>query len=70
MSVKRAPEKLIHNWKVDQGLLNMVEMAFRAYYPCLACATHALLGEAPLIVNIRRPDGEIVEKLIKDSRHR
>jgi F420-non-reducing hydrogenase large subunit len=66
MSVKRAAEKLIHNWKVDQGLLNMVEMAFRAYDPCIACATHALLGETPLIVNIRRPDGEIVEKLIRD----
>ncbi|MGA1792045.1 MAG: nickel-dependent hydrogenase large subunit [bacterium] len=70
MSVKRAAEKLIHNWKVDQGLLNMVEMAFRAYDPCLACATHALLGETPLIVNIRRQDGEIVEKLIRDSSHR
>jgi F420-non-reducing hydrogenase large subunit len=45
----------------------MVEMAFRAYDPCIACATHALLGETPLIVNIRRPEGEIVEKLIRDS---
>ncbi len=70
MSVKRAAEKLIHNWKVDQGLLNMVEMAFRAYDPCIACATHALLGETPLIINIRRTDGEIVEKLIRDSSHR
>jgi F420-non-reducing hydrogenase large subunit len=57
MSVKRAAEKLIHNWKVDQGLLNMVEMAFRAYDPCLACATHALLEETPLIVNIRNRTG-------------
>ena len=49
MSLKCAAEKLINNWKVDQGLLNMVEMAFRACAPCIACATHALMG-APLIV--------------------
>ncbi|NHV97010.1 MAG: Ni/Fe hydrogenase subunit alpha, partial [Thaumarchaeota archaeon] len=37
---------------VNDGLLNMVEMAFRPYDPCLACGTHALLGQMPLEVNI------------------
>ena len=36
-------------------MLNMVEMAFRAYDPCLGCATHALPGKMPLIVGIRDP---------------
>ncbi len=51
-SIKRAAEKLIRNGKPEQGLLNMVEMAFRAYDPCLACATHALPGRTPLVVTI------------------
>jgi F420-non-reducing hydrogenase large subunit len=63
MSVKKAAQSLIKNWKVDQGLLNMVEMAFRAYDPCLACATHTLPGHMPLEVIIHDPKGEIVTRL-------
>jgi len=36
----------------DQGILNMVEMAFRAFDPCYSCATHSLPGEMPLEVQI------------------
>jgi F420-non-reducing hydrogenase large subunit len=61
MSVKKAAEGLIHKGKVNQGLLNMVEMAFRAYDPCFGCATHTLPGQMPLEVVLRAPDGEIVE---------
>ena len=57
MSVARAAKGLIKNGKVNDGLLNMVEMAFRAYDPCMACATHAL-GKTPLIVTLRDPSGE------------
>jgi len=54
MSVKRAAEKLIKNWKVDDGILNRIEMAFRAYDPCFACATHTLPGpHAPRGKDIR-----------------
>lgn len=63
MSVKKAAQSLIKNWKVNQGLLNMVEMAFRAYDPCLACATHSLPGHMPLEVIIHDPKGKIVERL-------
>jgi F420-non-reducing hydrogenase large subunit len=52
MSVKRAAEKLIRNFKVDDGILNMIEMAFRAYDPCFACATHTLPGHMPLEIRI------------------
>jgi F420-non-reducing hydrogenase large subunit len=38
----------------DQGILNMVEMAFRAFDPCYSCATHTLPGEMPLEVSIYR----------------
>jgi len=52
MSIKNAAKGLIRNGKVDDGLLNMVEMAFRAYDPCFACATHFAVGEMPLEVKI------------------
>jgi len=36
----------------DQGILNMIEMAFRAFDPCYSCATHSLPGEMPLQVDV------------------
>lgn len=59
LSVKKAAMGFIKNGKVDDGLLNIVEMAFRAYDPCFGCATHAL-GRAPLQVCIHDHRGEMV----------
>lgn len=63
MDVRRAASGLIHNFEVSPGLLNMVEMAFRAYDPCNSCATHSLPGQMPLEATIRYADGEIFETL-------
>lgn len=63
MSVKKAAEAFIVDGKPDQGLLNQVEMAFRAYDPCLSCATHSLPGKMPLEVVILSPDGEELERI-------
>jgi F420-non-reducing hydrogenase large subunit len=63
MSVKKAAEGLIKKGKVNQGLLNMVEMAFRAYDPCFGCATHTLPGQMPLEVSVRDPEGRVLEVL-------
>ena len=63
MSVKKAAQGLIKNGKVSEGLLNMVEMAFRAYDPCFGCATHSLPGQMPLEVTLRDTQGEVVERL-------
>ncbi len=52
MSIRNAAMGIIKKGKVNDGLLNMVEMAFRAYDPCFACATHTLPGGMPLEVNI------------------
>jgi F420-non-reducing hydrogenase large subunit len=52
MSVKNAAQGLIKKGEVSDGLLNKVEMAFRAYDPCFACATHFAIGEMPLEVKI------------------
>lgn len=63
MSIEKAAKGLIKGGNVSDGLLNMVEMAFRAYDPCLACATHSLPGDMPLEVNIRNLKGEVERTL-------
>jgi F420-non-reducing hydrogenase large subunit len=63
MSVERAAKLLINHGKVSDRLLNMVEMAFRAYDPCLACATHSLPGKMPLEINIHNLGGEVIKTI-------
>jgi len=64
MSIKKAAKSLIKKGTVvNEGLLNMVEMAFRLYDPCFSCATHSLPGKMPLEVIIRDANGEVVEIL-------
>lgn len=63
MSIKKAAQGLIKGGKVSEGLLNMVEMAFRAYDPCLGCATHSLPGQMPLVVQIRDEDGLPLQRI-------
>jgi len=64
MSIKKAAQGLIKKGQVvSEGLLNMVEMAFRAYDPCMACATHTLPGQMPLEVVIYNSRGEVTERL-------
>ena len=66
LSVKKAAEGFVKGPNVKEGMLNMVEMAFRAYDPCLACATHSLPGDMPLEVNIRDAKGELIETVSKN----
>ncbi|HUV28637.1 MAG TPA: Ni/Fe hydrogenase subunit alpha [Anaerolineales bacterium] len=64
MSVQKAAKTLITKGTVvTEGLLNMVEMAFRNYDPCMSCATHSLPGQMPLEVTIRDVDGNEIERL-------
>ncbi|MBN2717966.1 MAG: Ni/Fe hydrogenase subunit alpha [Deltaproteobacteria bacterium] len=58
MGIEKAAKKLIKDGNVDDGLLNMVEMTFRSYDPCLSCATHAL-GQNALKIEIVEPDGGV-----------
>jgi F420-non-reducing hydrogenase large subunit len=59
LSVKKAARKLIHGGEVSDEILDKVEMAFRAYDPCLACATHSLPGRMPLEVRLWQGDRKI-----------
>ncbi|MGB8887239.1 MAG: Ni/Fe hydrogenase subunit alpha [Candidatus Korobacteraceae bacterium] len=67
MSVEKAAKALIHKGDVSEGILNRIEMAFRAYDPCNACATHALPGDTPLVLTIRNSQGLSVASLTRNS---
>jgi F420-non-reducing hydrogenase large subunit len=64
MSIKKAAQGLIKKGvEVDDAILNMVEMSFRAYDPCFSCATHHLPGQMPLTVNFRDSQGNITRRV-------
>ncbi|MEW6173854.1 MAG: Ni/Fe hydrogenase subunit alpha [Bacillota bacterium] len=63
MAVKRAARHFIKDGKVDEGILNLVEMAYRPYDICLACATHTLPGRLPIQVDVYGHGGELCKSL-------
>jgi F420-non-reducing hydrogenase large subunit len=61
MSVKKAAQGLIKKGvEITEGLLNRIEMAFRAYDPCFGCATHTLPGSMPMLVRLRDLEGNVL----------
>ncbi len=67
MGVDKVARGLVSASHVDDGILNMVEMAFRAYDPCLGCATHSLPGSMPLVVRVCDPGGGVRHTLRRDA---
>ena len=66
MSVEKAAKGLISKGVVSDGMLNKVEMAFRAYDPCHGCATHALPGQMPLVVRVFDAQHQLVNEIRRD----
>lgn len=56
MSITDAARKYIDGGNIQPDMLNSVERAFRAYDPCLACATHSAMGETPLKIRLLDAD--------------
>ena len=65
-SIRRVASKYLSGRELTEGLLNNIEVAIRAYDPCLSCATHAI-GKMPLIVELQGSDGEVINRLQKNS---
>ena len=64
LAIRKAAKHFVKEGKVDEAILNYVEMAFRPYDLCLACATHAATpGSTPLEVNIYTRDGKLYQQL-------
>jgi len=65
-SVRSVANQYIDGNEVTEGLLNHLEVAVRAYDPCLSCATHAL-GKMPLQVELLDTAGNQLDQLSKGS---
>jgi len=63
VAIKRAARHFIRNGKVDDKLLNYVEIAYRPYDICQACASHALPGRYPIEILVYNSEGEVVKIL-------
>jgi len=63
-AVRAVARQFFDGREVTEGLLNHIEIAIRAYDPCLSCATHAL-GQMPLEVEVRDADGALVSRARK-----
>ena len=50
--------------EITEGMLNRVEVAIRAYDPCLSCATHAL-GRMPLEVTLEDAAGRVLQRKVR-----
>jgi len=63
-AVKQVAMEDLSGREITEGLLNHIEVAIRAFDPCLSCATHAL-GQMPLIVTLEDADGSLIAERIK-----
>ncbi|WP_341676987.1 Ni/Fe hydrogenase subunit alpha [Niveibacterium sp. SC-1] len=65
-SVRAVAAECFDGREITEGLLNRIEVAIRAYDPCLSCATHAV-GKMPLEVELVDSEGAVVDRLSKSS---
>jgi NAD-reducing hydrogenase large subunit len=63
-AIREVARKYLDGRKLTEGLLNHIEVAVRAFDPCLSCATHAM-GKMPLAVQLLDPRGEVVDSLVR-----
>ncbi len=63
-AVRQVARRYLHGHEITEGLLNHIEVAIRAFDPCLSCATHAL-GQMPLSVELLDAEGRLLHALSK-----
>ena len=61
-AIRAVARRYLDGHKLTEGLLNHIEVAIRAFDPCLSCATHAL-GRMPLSVELLDRDAVVVASL-------
>jgi NAD-reducing hydrogenase large subunit len=64
LAIREVARKYLDGRKLTEGLLNHIEVAVRAFDPCLSCATHAM-GKMPLSVQLLDAAGEQVDQLVR-----
>ncbi len=63
MGLTSAAKQVIQKGEVNEGLLNMIEMCYRAYDPCFACGTHSVGRDMGTVIELINPEGVIVRTL-------
>lgn len=64
-AVQRVAADYLSGNEITEGLLNHIEVAIRAYDPCLSCATHAM-GQMPLVVELYDCEGTMIDRKVKE----
>lgn len=64
-AIRAVANRYLSGRKLTEGLLNHIEVAIRAFDPCLSCATHAL-GQMPLVLELESADGATLDRLVRD----
>jgi len=64
-SVRQVAAAYLTGNDITEGMLNHIEVAIRAYDPCLSCATHAI-GDMPLIVTLEDAQGSVLATRLKE----
>ena len=64
-SVNLVAKRYVDGNNLQEGMLNRVEGAIRAYDPCLSCSTHAM-GQMPIHIELVGPDGKVLDVLQRD----
>jgi NAD-reducing hydrogenase large subunit len=67
IAIREVAKRYLDGRKLTEGLLNHIEVAVRAFDPCLSCATHAM-GKMPLEVELVDAEGGVVDTLVRNSR--
>ena len=68
-AVRSVARQYLDGHELTEGLLNHIEVAIRAYDPCLSCATHAL-GRMPLDVVLLGADGDLARPRLQVAARR
>ncbi len=63
-SIRKVSNQYLDGNQLSEALLNQIEVAIRAYDPCLSCATHAI-GKMPLQINLLDKNNELLDRLEK-----
>jgi NAD-reducing hydrogenase large subunit len=65
-AVRKVALQYLDGKELTEGLLNHIEVAIRAFDPCLSCATHAL-GKMPLEVELLDAEGSLIDRRLHNS---
>jgi len=65
-AIRQVARTYLDGRKLTEGLLNHIEVAIRAFDPCLSCATHAV-GQMPLAVELVDAGGAMIDRMVRRS---